>query len=61
MNFPVIMLGEPQDTEIDLDVMFNTRKFWGGSSGAAINNETYKDYCRQYILQHLNMRHKLND
>lgn len=40
MNFPVIMLGELQDTEIDLDVMFNIAKFCGGSSGAAMQKHT---------------------
>lgn len=34
MNFPVIMLGEFQETEIDLDVIFSMKKFCGGSSGA---------------------------
>jgi len=30
-----MMLGELQDTDIDLDVIFNTTKFVGESSGAA--------------------------
>lgn len=34
-----MMLGEFQDTDINLDVIFNTEKFCGGSSGAGTHRE----------------------
>lgn len=50
VNFPVIMLGEFQDTEINLDVVLNIEKFRGGSSGAETHriNDFYKcsKFCR---------------
>lgn len=49
VNFPVIMLGEFQDTEINLDVMLNIEKFCGGSSGAETHriNDFYK--CSKFL------------
>lgn len=41
MNFPVMMFGELQDTEMDLEVMLNTKKLCGGSSGA----ERHRQLC----------------
>lgn len=46
------MLGEFQDTEIDLDVIFSTEKFCGGSSGAAIHKHTE--------MLFFSLMHKLN-
>lgn len=50
VNFPVIMLGVFQDTEINLDVIFNMEKFCGGSSGAEThrNIDFYK--CSKFCI-----------